>query len=209
VLPTQDASHGPDDEKILKYASELFRQLRITRPEPDSVVWDPGMKPDVVTVRFGEVTLPQRMRGRLAAADWGPLLAPAIIYGYLLFPYKNRGTLIRLILPLGAVEILLVYVLLQIFRLSRQFDTTRLLLATIAFFVLYAACILVLWIKWYSRSLTYVADQRAANTIGREVFVEALDRYGRAISATGYPLRRLHVWPTIGQRIERLQKGVR
>ena len=69
MLPSENTSQGPDDEKILKYAVELFRQLGITKPEPDTVVWDDGMRPDLVVVRYGEVKLPRSTMGRLTAED--------------------------------------------------------------------------------------------------------------------------------------------
>jgi len=47
VLPSENTSQGPDDEKILKYAVELFRQLGITKPEPDTVVWGDDVSPDL------------------------------------------------------------------------------------------------------------------------------------------------------------------
>jgi hypothetical protein len=84
VLPSQDASQSSDDEKILKYAVELFRQLGITKPEPDTVVWDDAISSDVVVVKYGEVRLPRTMIGRLTAEDWNPLLASPIIYSYVL-----------------------------------------------------------------------------------------------------------------------------
>jgi len=209
VLPSQDTSRSPDDEKILKYASDLFRQLGITRPEPDSVVWDDMVDPGLVIVRFGEVRLPRKMMGRLTAADWKPLLASAIIYGDVLSRDKNRGTLIRLVLPLGLGEIPLVFALLQIFRLSRQFDTSGVLLETITIWIVYAFTLLALWIRWYWRSFTYNADRRAAKTIGKDVLLEALAKYRDMISATGYQSKPVHLWPTLSQRIERLQKADR
>jgi hypothetical protein len=206
VLPPKDSPQSPDDEKILKYAGELFRQLGITRPEPDSVAWDDTVDPGHVTVRFGEVMLPRRMIGRLTAEDWRPLLASAIIYGNVLSRDKNRGTLIRLVLPLGLAEIPLLFTLLQIFRLSRQFDIGGLLLATIIIYLVYASTLLALWIGWYWRSFTYKADQRVASIIGREMLLAALVKYGETIAATGYPRKLLHLWPTVGQRIVRLQR---
>ena len=66
MLPSQDTSRSPDDEKILKYTVELFHQLRITKPEPDAVAWDNDMRPDLVVVKFGEVRLPRSMNQLLA-----------------------------------------------------------------------------------------------------------------------------------------------
>ena len=208
VLPN-DISQSPDDEKILKYASELFRQLGITKREPDSVVWVRSMYPDIVIVRLGEVRLPRKMMGKLTPEDWKPLLAPAIVYNYVLSGDRNRGPLLRAVLPLGLAEIPLTYALLQIFRLSRQTDTTGLLLATISLWIIYASSMLALFIRWYWRSLSYSANRRAADVVGREVLLAALAKYGQAISATGYPLKHLHLWPTVNQRIQRLQKDLR
>jgi hypothetical protein len=199
----------PDDEKILKCAGELFRQLGITKPEPDSVVWVRRMDPDIVIVRLGEVRLPRKMMGKLTPEDWKPLLVPAIVYNYVLSRDRNRGPLLRAVLPLGLAEIPLTYALLQIFRLSKQTDTTGLLLATISLWIIYASSMLALFIRWYWRSLSYSANRRAADVVGREVLLAALAKYGQAISATGYPLKRLHLWPTVNQRIQRLQKDLR
>jgi hypothetical protein len=204
-----DTTQNPDDEKILKYAVELFRQLGITKPEPDSVVWDDAMNPDLVVVKFGEVRLPRSMMGRLTAEDWKPLLASAIIYRYVLSRDKNRGTLTRILLPIGLAEIPLAFTLIQIFRLSSQADTRGLLLTTIILWIAYSSALVALYIRWFWRGLTYVADRRAASTIGRDQLLSAFAKYRDAISTTGYQPKRLHLWPTISQRTEHLQKDFR
>jgi hypothetical protein len=209
VRSSPDTSQSPDDEKILKYAIELFRRLGITRPEPNSVVWDADVSPDLATVRLAKVTLPTRMMGRLTAEDWKPLLASAIIYRYVLSRDKNRGTLTRILLPIGLAEIPLAFTLIQIFRLSSQADTRGLLLTTIILWIAYSSALVALYIRWFWRGLTYVADRRAASTIGRDQLLAAFAKYRDAISATGYPRKRLHLWPTVGQRIERVQKDLR
>lgn len=206
-----DTSQNSDNENILKHAGELFRQLGITKPEPDTVVWDHGMKPDLVVVKYGEVSLPRSMMHRMTDEDWKPLLAPAIIYSYALLPNNNRNSLIHLVLPLGLGEIPLVIALLQIFRLGKQDYTLSrtLLTATLIIWISYEALVLGLWIKWRYRRLSYTADRRAAHTVGSEVLLAALAKYGEAISATGYPRKRLHLWPTVSQRIERLQNAAK
>jgi hypothetical protein len=209
VLPSPDTSQNPDDEKILKYAVELFRELKITKPEPDSVVWVQRMRPDLITVRFGEVRLPQKMMEKLTPEDWRPLLASAIMYNYGLSRDKSRGPLLRAVLPLGLAEIPLAYALIQIFRSSSRADATSLLTLTILLWILYASAILMLYIKWYWRILSYVADQLAAKTLGKEVLLGTLAKYGETISATGYRPYRLHLWPNVSQRIERLKKDHR
>src|SRR5438128_8350274 len=105
VLPSQDTSQSPDDEKILEYAADLFGQIGITKPNPDTVVWDDKMDPNHVSVVFGEARLPRSMMGKLTAEDWRPLLASSIIYNYFLSREKNRGSLTRVVLPAGLGEI--------------------------------------------------------------------------------------------------------
>ena len=202
-----DISQNPDDEKILKYAVELFHQLGITKPEPDSVVWADDFGPDLVIVQFGEVRLPRRMMGRLSAEDWRPLLAASILYNYVLLRDKNRTSLIRLVLPVGIGEIPLIFALLVILRLPDRNLSIELLWATVALWAIYTLSLLRFYTKWLWRDLPYTADGHAAETIGKEVLLSALAKYGETIYATGYPRKRLHIWPTINQRIERLQRS--
>ena len=209
VVSVTGASSGPDDEKILKYAVELFQQLGITKPEPDSVVWADDIGPDLVIVQFGEVRLPRRMMGRLSAEDWRPLLAASILYNYVLLRDKNRTSLIRLVLPVGIGEIPLIFALLVVLRLPDRNLSIELLWATVALWAIYTLSLLRFYTKWLWRDLPYTADRRAADAIGKEVLLSALARYGEAISATGYPRKRVHLWPTVSQRIERLQKASR
>jgi hypothetical protein len=178
----------------------------MTKPDPDTVVWDDKLDPDRVTVALGEVRLPRRMMGRLTAEDWKPPLAPSIMYNYVLSRDKNRGSLIRVVMPAGLGEIPLVYALLQILRLTNQDYSRTLLFITVTLWTVYTLTLLTLYTRWLWRSLSYTADRRTADIIGREVLLQALTKYGETISATGYPRRRLHLWPTVSQRIERLQR---
>src|SRR5260370_5357020 len=196
-------AQSPDDEKILKYAIELFRQLGITKPEPDSVVWADDIGPDLVIVQFGEVRLPRRMMGRLSAEDWRPLLAASILYNYVLLRDKNRTSLIRLVLPVGIGEIPLIFALLVIFRLPDRNLSIELLWATVALWAIYTLLLLRFYTKWLWRVLPYTADRRAADAIGKEVLLLALATYGEAISATAYPRIRVHLCPTVSHTVER------
>jgi hypothetical protein len=209
VFPSEDASHSPDDENILKYTAELFRQLGITKPEPDIVTWDDDIRPDLAVVKFGEVRRPRSLMGRLTAEDWRPLLAASILYNYVLSRDKNRTSLIHLVLPVGLGEIPLIFALLVILRLPDHSLSSELLWATVALWAIYSLSLLTLYTKWLWRDLSYTADRRTADTIGKEMLLSALAKYGETISATGYPRKRLHLRPTVGQRIERLQKDLR
>jgi hypothetical protein len=207
VVSVTGASSGPEDEKILRYAVELFHQLGIAKPEPDSVVWADDIGPDLVIVQFGEVRLPRRMMGRLSAEDWRPLLAASILYNYVLLRDKNRTSLIRLVLPVGVGEIPLIFALLVILRLPDRNLSIELLWATVALWAIYTLSLLRFYIKWLWRDLPYTADRHTADTIGKEVLLSALAKYGETISAAGYPRKRVHLWPTVSQRFERLQKA--
>ncbi len=206
MLPSQGASEGPDDKKILEYAVELFRQLGITKPEPDTVVWDDGMDPDLVVVRYGEIRLPRSMMGRLTPEDWRPLLAPAIIYNYLLLRNEFRDSELRLLLPLGLASIPVALGLLSIIHLAKGAYLTDLLVTLNVLLIVYFSSVILLYVKRRWRSLPYTADRRAADIIGKDVLLAALAKYGETITATGYPLKRLHLGPTVNQRIEYLRK---
>jgi hypothetical protein len=208
VLYTPDTPRSPDDEKILKYAVELFHQIGITKSEPDTVSWEDNTDPGVVTVQLGEVKLPRSMLGRLTAEDWKPLLAPPIIYSYFLLRDPIRDYALRLFLPLAVGFCVAGFDVIQIIRSSQLDYVWELNLANLVILLLYIP-VIALYVRRRWRTLSYTADRRAADTVGKEVLVGALARYGRTISATGYPRKRLHLWPTVSQRIERLQKDLR
>jgi Zn-dependent protease with chaperone function len=69
--------------------------------------------------------------------------------------------------------------------------------------------VIALYLRRRWRSLPYTADRRAADIVGKKVLLAAFAKYGETISSTGYPRKRLHFWPTVSQRIERLQRTSR
>jgi hypothetical protein len=207
VPPSEDVSQSPDDERILRYAIELFRQLGITKPELDTVVWDGGMSPDLVVVKLGEVRLPRSMMGRLTAEDWKPLLAPAIIYNYVLVRDEVRDSALHMVLPLTPGPILLALSLIALIRYAGGPIFSELLITLMSLYLVYTSIVLGLYIRRRWRRLFYAADKQAADGFGKDVLLAALAKYGETISATGYPKGRLHLWPTVGQRIEHLQKA--
>ncbi len=207
MLPSENTSQGPDDEKILKYAIELFRQLGITKSEPDTVSWEDNTDPGLLTVQLGEVKLPRSMMGRLAAEDWKPLLAPPIIYSYFLLRDPIRDYALRLFLPLAIGFCLVGFDAIQIIRSSQPEYVRELNLANLVILLLYIP-VIVLYVRRRWRSLFYAADRQATEKVGKDLLLAALAKYGKTISATGYPLKRLHLRPTVGQRIEHLQKGL-
>src|SRR5437870_10749612 len=117
-----------EDNQILRYAQELARELRAGRSEPDEVTWDDGLPLDRVIVRYGEVKLPSVMRGRLTPEDWRPLVASSMIYNQSLYRAQRRGSIVRLVLPLGVGEVPLIFALLQIFHMRNEQATIELIL---------------------------------------------------------------------------------
>jgi len=85
----------------------------------------------------------------------------------------------------------------------------ELLITVTSLYIAYASFVLALYIRRRWRRLFYTADMQAADKFGKEVLLAALAKYGETISATGYPLKRFHLWPTVGQRIENLHKNLR
>jgi hypothetical protein len=79
-----------EDNEILRDAQELSREIRPGKPEPDELTWDDGLPLDRVVVRYGEVTLPGGMRGKLTPETWRPLIASSIIYNQSLYRGQRK-----------------------------------------------------------------------------------------------------------------------
>jgi len=192
-----------EDDEILRYAQELSRVIRPGRPEPDEFVWDDGLPLDRVIVRYGEVKLSNGMRGKLTPEDWRPLLASSIIYNQSLYRAQRHGSIVRLVLPLGIGEIPLIFALLQIFRM-RSDQTIIELILVVAGWTLFACSVLTLYIHWFWRSLSYAADKGAAEIVGTETILESLRKSGDIISALKGSRKRLSPFPSISQRLKKL-----
>jgi hypothetical protein len=79
-------------------------------------------------------------------------------------------------------------------------------LANLVILLLYIP-VIALYVGRRWRTLSYITDRRAADTIGKQVLLTALAKYGETIAVTGYPRKRFHLWPAVSQRIERLQRS--
>ena len=194
-----------EDNEILRYAQELSKEIRPGRSEPDEVTWDDGLPLDRVIVRYGEVKLPSGVKGRLTPEDWRPLIASSIIYNQSLYRAQRRGSIVRLVLPLGVGETPLISALLQIFRMRSDQATIELILV-IAGWVLFASSVLTLYIHWLWRSLFYAADRHAAETVGTGTILESLRKSRDAILALKGSTKRLRLLPSVNQRISKLDR---
>jgi hypothetical protein len=192
-----------EDDEILRYARELSRQIRPGGSEPDELTWDDGLPSDRVIIRYGEVKLPSGMKGRLAPEYWRPLLASSIIYYQSLYGAQRRGSIVRLVLPVGVGEIPLIFALLQIFQMRSDQATIELFLVVVGW-ALYAWSVFALYIRWLYRSLFYAADKRAAEVVGIATIIESLRKTRDAISSMNVTRKRFSFFPSIGQRLQKL-----
>src|SRR5213593_2784722 len=194
-----------EDHEILRYARELFRQIQPGKPEPGTVSWDEGMSLDRVVVRYGEVKLPFRLKGKPTVEDWRPLIASSIIYNQSLYRGQRLGFIVRLVLPIGVGEVPLIFALLQIFHVRNEQAAIELILV-IAGWILFASAVLSLYIHWLWRSLFYAADKRAAEIVGTATIFESLRRSRGTIPALTVPRKRFSLLPGMSQRVQKLEK---
>ncbi len=193
-----------ENNEILRYAQELSREIRPRGSEPDEVTWDDGLPLDRVIVRYSEVKLPSGMKGRLTPEDWRPLIASSIIYNQSLYRAQRRGSIVRLVLPLGVGEVPLIFALLQIFHMRNEQATIELILV-IAGWILFASSVLWLHLHWLWRSLFYAADKRAAEIVGTISILQSL-RKSRDATSGLVPGKRFGLLPSLNHRIQKLEK---
>jgi len=194
-----------EDNEILKYAQELSREIRPGRSDPDEVTWDDDLPLDRVIVRYGEVKLPSGMKGRLTPEDWRPLLASSIIYNQSLHTGVRKGSVVRLVLPVGIGEIPLIYALLKIFQMRSDQVNIELTLV-VAGWTVYASSLLALYIHWLWRSQFYAAEQHAAELVGTATMLESLRKCRDIVSALRVQRRRFSLLPSLNHRVQKLDK---
>src|SRR6266516_1250517 len=194
-----------EDYEILGYAQELFRQIQPGKPEPGTVSWDEGLPLDRVVVRYGEVKLPFRLRGKLTAEDWRPLIASSIVYNQSLYKGQRKGSFTRLVLPLAVADIPLIYALLQILQMRNGLANIELVLV-VALWTLFACSVLAFYIHWLWRGLFYAADKRSAEIVGTATILESLRKSRDVISASMVSRKRFSLLPGMNQRVQKLEK---
>src|SRR6266581_9335628 len=133
-----------------------------------------------------------------------PLVALSIIYNQSLYRSQRRGSIVRLVLPLGVGEIPLIFALLQIFHMRNEQATIELILV-IAGWILFASSALWLYIHWLWRSLFYAADKRAAEIVGTMTILQSL-RKSRDATSGLVPGKRFGLLPSLNHRIQKLDK---
>jgi hypothetical protein len=195
-----------EDNEILRYAQELSRLIRPGRSEPDEVTWSGSLPLDRVIVRYGEVTLPSGMKGRLRPEDWRPLIASSIIYRQYQYVGQRTGSRVRLFLPTTVGVIPLIYALLQAGQMKTdQARIELILVATV--WTLFVSSLMALYIHWLRRSLFYAADKRAAEIVGTMTILESLRKSLDATSGLIVTGKRFSLLPSLNQRIQKLERN--
>lgn len=194
-----------EDREILSYAQELYRQILPSRPEPDSVSWNDSLSDDRVVVLYGDVTLPLRMKGRLSADEWRPLIASGIFYSRHFRARLRRSMLTHMVLPAVVGEIVLVYVLLQVLPNRIVESSGGLFLALVAL-TIFLALLSVLGVYWVFRTLQYEADKRVGAIAGAQSIIQSLQRIQEVTSTLPGPKRGYGLLPNTSQRINKLRK---
>ena len=168
-----------EDDTILEAARRTGDILGLSGFSLTAVLWQevdfPGRRgAKVITPHFpvivgSKLVISEILRGRLAAEDWGPILAPSLIFYRKLKRRSTIGTFLR-ILP--ALLILTGFLVLPEALASPVPLIVGLIVAAVVFFVLgvYSAIRL-------DRLLVLEADKEAAKVIGSVSLIEALRKF--------------------------------
>ncbi|TMI22169.1 hypothetical protein E6H31_03120 [Candidatus Bathyarchaeota archaeon] len=168
-----------EDDTILEAARRTGDILGLSGFSLTAVLWQevdfPGRRgAKVITPHFpvlvgSKLVISEILRGRLAAEDWGPILAPSLIFCRKLKRRSTVGTFLR-ILP--ALLILTGFLVLPEALASPVPLIVGLIVAAVVFFVLgvYSAIRL-------DRLLVLEADKEAAKVIGSVSLIEALRKF--------------------------------
>ena len=168
-----------EDDTILEAARRTGDILGLSGFSLTAVLWQevdfPGRRgAKVITPHFpvlvgSKLVISEILRGRLAAEDWEPILAPSLIFYRKLKRRSTVGTFLR-ILP--ALLILTGFLVLPEALASPVPLIVGLIVAAVVFFVLgvYSAIRL-------DRLLVLEADKEAAKAIGSTSLIEALRKF--------------------------------
>ena len=195
----------PEDQRIVEVAEELCRQLNVYKITPRTVSWIDrvGIRkvpPDYIFFFQDVIRLPKPLMGKLEAEDWRPLLASSLVY----FNRLSREMFVGMLTTI--VPSTLVFPLILVFAL-RFFPFQSLLSQAIFFsvitlFFVFYAFMFVRWFR-YQKRLQFKADERAADLVGRERFLESLKKIESLGAGKGNLLSRV-IRPSVHDRIEEL-----
>jgi len=231
--PNYGLGNDEDDRQILTIAKELCRDLQV-KFDPVTVyyiVWISfgGVRlapsdrpfPGVKGPRQGWIHLPAVLRGKLSPSEWRPLIASSLIYMFnpSVRPKRRLGTIIMTLVAL-AIAVVGVLVTRQFYLAFPTADSALERFLLFQFPILFTpAFFLVVLVarKWNIALKTKFlqADDIAAMTFGRESLLQTLTKIdsmalpdleqGKLDKPTIWRRQGALPWPSITQRIQRLQ----
>ena len=154
--------------------------------------------------KFNFLVLPKALMGRLQPEEWGPLIAVSIIRSKSGGKLARRAGLTRVVLPASLIGLVLVVV--AIIFAKEQWTPLVLDVAGLA-----STVVLTLMYAPEGKKITLLTDRRAAEVVGRENFLQVLQKIDgmglkdvERLKAGG--LRR-RFRPSITERIDNLQQS--
>lgn len=232
--PNYGIGKDEDDEKILTVTRELCRDLRFPF-DPVTVYYYVWLKfggirlaPSdhclfaVKGLRRGWLQLPAVLRGKLNPSEWKPLIASSLIYAFNpSFRRKRRfGILLfpMVVIALGLVDIVVIQLFYAEFSVaSSAMERFLLLQFPNLLFSLEGLLFVLAARKWNMslRSNFIQADNISAKTLGSAALLQTLVKIdsmalpdleqGKREKSTIWTTTGSLPWPSINQRIERLQ----
>ncbi len=176
------AEPSPEDTQILEIARSLTSQLGIDRFDPESLNWwdavSSGKSSKIVPsdqcliILKRKLVLAHRMNSKLTPDEWKPILSSSIVYEKKLFP-KLRGKAVMFGFP-GIIAFVAWAVLSAIFI---QVASIRLTLGVFGW-IPTIALLFAAYSKFtpYQRRARLQADREAAQVVGREEFLDVLEK---------------------------------
>ena len=202
------AQPSPEEEDIAGVAREVSRRMGVSNFDLKRVSWagraDRSDECGFVDRKFNFLVLPKALMGRLQPEEWGPLIAVSIIRSKSGGKLARRAGLTRVVLPASLIGLVLVVV--AIIFAKEQWTPLVLDVAGLA-----STVVLTLMYAPEGKKITLLTDRRAAEVVGRENFLQVLQKIDgmglkdvERLKAGG--LRR-RFRPSITERIDNLQQS--
>jgi hypothetical protein len=198
-----------EENQIILEANDVLRVLDIADEEVKIIRWRRTRR---IQVLGSELVLPSRLKEKLSAGDWRPLITSSMLYHRFLGRWRasivdGRATspiMSELVLPLAISTLALATAEIVVLRTQGTF--------TIFWWAAFAAwCVFEIFILRRAfilkpRSFQLMADKEAAELVGGEALVSVLNRLQELQESDIQPnmAERLRILPNIETRIKNL-----
>jgi hypothetical protein len=201
---TSEAGAEGEDLKIMAIADELFSRLAAERETPKYVKWvgPSGFAPSSVeeglpAIHADTVLLPNTLKGKMQLDEWKPLLASSIV-----FQYEMN---VRRRVKLGAILWLSTLVLILTVPLLLNFPNGMIPVLSIVVLFIFAFYYGIYSIPRLRIGARLKADRVAAQLVGRQALVGALQKVGTLESTAQDRDKSDFYAPTISRRLRNLR----